>query len=230
MDSTETIHCHVQLGNHIWCWPEHWHYRFAQTITFFLAWGFSSAHSCRLWRSTIHDTRSPVHHFCAEAINRTGSKLLSLAVALVQIAHEMHTAAPYTGCIFLPSDTLKFAEFLCYWTQLYGTFMHHSTHSKICLLPLATHNSVTLCHGVWKIRKCLLSKFFTLLMVFVWKDNIIKSFLFVYHQQEPLRLTVWRNRKFVCDEHAEGCKHSIFVHRKVVSTTKGAITRSPRKV
>jgi hypothetical protein len=84
-------------------------------------------------QSIIHDTRSLVYHFYAEAVDRTVSEDSSplavalvkdaqethtaapyIAVALVKVAQETHTAAPYTGCVFLSSDTLKFAELLCY--------------------------------------------------------------------------------------------------------------------
>lgn len=193
--SSERIHCHVQLGNHIRFWPEHQHHRFVETTTSFIVWGFSSAHSRRLWRwttpplctlpyqSTIHDTT-----FVQQPSSELEANCCPLAVALVQVADKMHTAPPYTGRVFIPSDTLKYAELLCYWKQLYETFTHRSIHSKMCLLPLATHNSVIVCHHIWQIRKCYQS-FFTPLVVFVllWRDDIIKNFLFMYHQQEPLR-------------------------------------------
>jgi hypothetical protein len=84
-------------------------------------------------------------------------------------------------------------------------FLHISENYS---LPLATLNQVTIWRRIRRIRKCL-SKLFTLLVVLMllWADNTVESFLFVLHQRESLSTGLLNSlKKIVCNKRGKGGK------------------------
>jgi hypothetical protein len=105
---------------------------------------------------------------------------------------------------------------------------------NLCLLPLPTLNYVARWHRMLRIKKCLISNPWTLVpvLVFLWRDSMVESFLFALHRRETLSAGLLEDsEETVCVRHkrAKGRKRSVSLSTKEVGAARGLVTVGKRE-
>jgi hypothetical protein len=117
---------------------------------------------------------------------------------------------------------------------LYETFTDCSTLLEILFVAVDTAELSNKTTSWRRIRKCLLSKPLKLLVILVllWRDNIVESFLFVLYQRQtvsPGLLNSWKKQE-VCVINVRSDANVAVRTGEVFGAEREAVTRSPRKV
>jgi hypothetical protein len=92
-------------------------------------------------------------------------------------------------------------------------FTDSSTHLGKLFVP------VTIWRHTRRVRKCLFSKPFTLLVVLalLWRDNIVESFLLVLHHQETLSIgllnSLNKQELCVCENVGREVNNFVLLHK-----------------